>query len=551
MADDLDVQLAPVSERLFAAADLRPGEVVVDIGCGTGSTTRRAAELVGPTGEAVGVDVAPEMIEAAATRPSTVEWVCADAATWEPGDRRADVLLSRFGLMFFSDPPAAFANLAGAVKPGGRLCTAVWAPRPKSPFFQLPFDVALGVMTAAGVDVVVPPDEGGPFSLGDPATVRALLTASGWHDVEWTPSNGPPAGRRRLPPGRRGTDVDGLRPDQRDHRQPRPRPARDRPCRHRPRLPQPCRRARPRRARRSRRHRHRPALTPRRRFSVVPAPGPAILGRGVVVHAGFPPPAAWTDAPVVTIDDAVLDAPGDAVRRLHTAWAAREPIVVALAVDPQRFRQPQSFTVEPWRLAADAEPWYDRLHFLVWANTYDARTETPVWWWAVKAARLDDRAEATPDGRRTSGCRTAPRHGSTAARGQPWRRSGHVVVHGESVDAGVLSVVPDAVAPNAALAPDQLAAVAHGAGPARVVAPAGSGKTRVLTERLRHLHVDRGYERSSVLAVAYNKQAQLEMDARTTDFAPRSARSTRSACGCSPSTVVARLPCSTSPRCAG
>ena len=96
------------------------------------------------------------------------------------------------------------------------------------------------------------------------------------------------------------------------------------------------------------------------------------------------------------------------------------------------------------------------------------------------------------------------------------------VVHGESVDAGVLSVVrrPRSARPPT-LAPDQLAAVAHRSGPARVIAPAGSGKTRVLTERLRHLHVDRGYERSSVLAVAYNKQAQLEMEARTTDFRPR------------------------------
>ena len=254
----------------------------------------------------------------------------------------------------------------------------------------------------------------------------------------------------------------------------------------------------------------------------MPAPGPAILGRGVVIHAGFPSPASWTDAPVVTIDDAVLDAPGDTVRRLHAAWASREPIVVALAVDPQRFRQPQSFAVEPWRLAADADPWYDRLHFLVWANTYDARTETPVWWWAVKAARLDERAEATPDG--PADIRLAD--GSAAwvdggPRAPLALEPAHVVVHGESVDAGVLSVVPAAVTPTAALAPDQLAAVAHGAGPARVVAPAGSGKTRVLTERLRHLHVDRGYERSSVLAVAYNKQAQLEMESRTTDFAPR------------------------------
>ena len=188
MADDLDVQLAPVSEALFAAAALQPGEVVVDVGCGTGSTTRRAAELVGPTGSVVGVDVAPEMIEAAASRSSSAEWVCADASTWQPADLQADVLLSRYGLMFFADPAAAFTNLAAVVKPGGRLCTAVWAHRTKSPFFELPFDVARKVLSAAGVDVVAPPDDGGPFSLGDPSVVRALLTASGWRDVEWTPA---------------------------------------------------------------------------------------------------------------------------------------------------------------------------------------------------------------------------------------------------------------------------------------------------------------------------------------------------------------------------
>ena len=183
MADDLDLQLAPVSEALFAAAALQPGEVVVDVGCGTGSTTRRAAELVGPTGSVVGVDVAPEMIEAAASRSSSAEWVCADASTWQPADLQADVLLSRYGLMFFADPPAAFANLARMTAPGGRLCTAVWAHRPKSPFFQLPLDVALSV-----VDAAVPSADAGPFSLGDPATVRTLLTGAGWRDVEWTPA---------------------------------------------------------------------------------------------------------------------------------------------------------------------------------------------------------------------------------------------------------------------------------------------------------------------------------------------------------------------------
>ena len=254
----------------------------------------------------------------------------------------------------------------------------------------------------------------------------------------------------------------------------------------------------------------------------MPAPGPARLGRGVVVHVGFPAPPAWSGAPVVTIDEAVLAAPGDTVRRLHAAWASREPVVIALGIDPQRFRQPQSFAVEPWRLAPDAEPWYDRLHFLTWANTYDARTETPIWWWGVKAARLDDGAEATPDGpadiRLPDG---SPAWVDGGPREPVAVGPGEAVVHGESVDAGVLSVVPALVPPTADLAADQLDAVAHGSGPARVIAPAGSGKTRVLTERLRHLHIDRGYERSSVLAVAYNKQAQLEMEARTTDFRPR------------------------------
>jgi protein-tyrosine-phosphatase/SAM-dependent methyltransferase len=184
MADSLEIQLAPVSERLFAAADLRPGETVIDVGCGTGTTARRAAELVAPTGHVIGVDVAPEMIEAAAATPSSVQWVLADAATWDPGDRRADVVLSRFGLMFFHDPPAALANLARMTAPGGRLCTAVWAPRPQSPFFQLPLDIALGVVDA---DVAVPSEDAGPFSLGDPTTVRTVLTAAGWREVDWMP----------------------------------------------------------------------------------------------------------------------------------------------------------------------------------------------------------------------------------------------------------------------------------------------------------------------------------------------------------------------------
>ncbi|MBX3287229.1 MAG: ATP-dependent DNA helicase UvrD2, partial [Actinobacteria bacterium] len=99
--------------------------------------------------------------------------------------------------------------------------------------------------------------------------------------------------------------------------------------------------------------------------------------------------------------------------------------------------------------------------------------------------------------------------------------AGHAVVHAESVELGALVAAPPPVAPTADLAPDQLAAVGHLSGPARVIAPAGSGKTRVLTERLRHLLGDRAWEREGVLAVAYNKEAQLELERRTQAFRPR------------------------------
>ncbi|MCU1374098.1 MAG: ATP-dependent helicase UvrD/PcrA, partial [Actinomycetia bacterium] len=230
--------------------------------------------------------------------------------------------------------------------------------------------------------------------------------------------------------------------------------------------------------------------------------GPPELGRGVVVLHGDPVPDAWSGAPVVVVDD---DDPAPAVRALHDAWSNRMPVVISLAVDAESFRAPVSIAEEPWTLGPRFELWHDRLHFLVWANTYDARGGIePVWWWARKAQRLGASPSAVADITLPDG---TPAWVDGGPRG--WVDVTNEVVHRESVEAGRLSVEPAPVAVTAALAPDQLAAVAHGAGPARIVAPAGSGKTRVLTERLRHLLLDRGYERDGVLAVAYNKKAQV------------------------------------------
>jgi SAM-dependent methyltransferase len=191
MADGLERQLAPVSDVLFAAAALKPGERVLDVGCGTGPTTRQAASLVGRGGAVTGVDIAAEMLTAAAGRPTDagsapIEWTQADVGTWRPEGEPYDVVLSRFGVMFFDDPLAAFTNLQLVTAPGGRLCLAVWAPRTDSPYFELPYSIAMEHRRRWGLEVEAPPSDGGPFSLGDAAVAQDLLGRAGWADVSST-----------------------------------------------------------------------------------------------------------------------------------------------------------------------------------------------------------------------------------------------------------------------------------------------------------------------------------------------------------------------------
>jgi DNA helicase-2/ATP-dependent DNA helicase PcrA len=246
----------------------------------------------------------------------------------------------------------------------------------------------------------------------------------------------------------------------------------------------------------------------------------------VVINVGQPVPAPWDGAAVVRVNHDAVAEPEAVVAELHRAWVSRVPIVVELGVDPVEFRDPRPFADEPWRLGPVFEPWSDRLHFLVWANTYDARTDpaAPVWWWARKAARIGGvealDGDSAGDVRLDDGTGVWI-DGGPRASFSPHDLEGLGLIHRESVDLGSLALVPAPVAPRADLAPDQLAAVGHGAGAARIIAPAGSGKTRVLTERLRHLLVDRRYERDLVVAVAYNKKAQQEMEERTADVAPR------------------------------
>jgi SAM-dependent methyltransferase len=184
-ADALDRQMAPISELLFGGAALQPGERVLDVGCGSGPTTRRAAALVGPAGSAVGLDIAPAMLDAAASEAADpgaapIEWVQADVARWDAAIEPVDVVISRFGVMFFDDPVRAFGALASATRPGGRLCAMVWDRRDRSPIFQVPFTVVTRVLDGMGLTPEPLAVDGGAFSLHDPDVVAALLAAAGW-----------------------------------------------------------------------------------------------------------------------------------------------------------------------------------------------------------------------------------------------------------------------------------------------------------------------------------------------------------------------------------
>jgi SAM-dependent methyltransferase len=176
--DFYDAELAAHHAHLRAAYGIRAGDTVVDIGCGTGLTTRDAAELAAP-GLVVGVDVSERMLSRAR------ELTAADNVRYELGDAQVhrfdglfDVAISRFGTMFFADPPAAFANIAAALRPDARLVLLVWQRREDNDW-MLAFDTALG-------DAAQPPSPGmDPFSLGDRAATTRLLEGAGFADVHF------------------------------------------------------------------------------------------------------------------------------------------------------------------------------------------------------------------------------------------------------------------------------------------------------------------------------------------------------------------------------
>ena len=194
LQDQLDIQLEPMGAAVLAALALRSRERVIDVGCGCGQTTLALAEAVGPEGLALGIDISAPMLSVARARSAgrpQVRVLEADAQTYPFDPGSFDALHSRFGVMFFDDPTAAFANLRKALKPGGRLAFLCWRTPAENPIMTLP-------MAAAAKHLPPPepttPGAPGPFAFADAERVRAILASAGFADVDLAPQDMPAGG---------------------------------------------------------------------------------------------------------------------------------------------------------------------------------------------------------------------------------------------------------------------------------------------------------------------------------------------------------------------
>ncbi|MGW6928849.1 class I SAM-dependent methyltransferase [Lentzea sp. NPDC054927] len=176
--DIVDLVLKPFQDLLVEAARERPRERVLDVGCGTGGVTRAIADALDGT-RCVGLDISESML-AAAREHGKAEFLLADAQV-HVFEERFDLIVSRFGVMFFDDPATAFRNLLRASVPGGELCFITWRTPEENPFMTAASRAAASLLP----DAPAPdPDGPGPFSLADAAKTRKILEEAGWSGID-------------------------------------------------------------------------------------------------------------------------------------------------------------------------------------------------------------------------------------------------------------------------------------------------------------------------------------------------------------------------------
>lgn len=183
--------IAPIGQALLKQADFKPGERVLDIGCGGGGTTIAIAQAVAPSGEVLGIDISPDLTTASTQRAKeagvkNIRFICADAATVQLADAPFDRLFSRFGSMFFPEPHQAFANLHGLLRPGARIDLAVWGP-PRDNLWMMEM---MGVVRRY-VDIPPAiPRTPGPFAFEDLDYLDEILASGGFSGANVVPYDG-------------------------------------------------------------------------------------------------------------------------------------------------------------------------------------------------------------------------------------------------------------------------------------------------------------------------------------------------------------------------
>ena len=182
----LDLMLQAFGDAAMGAAAAKPGEHILDIGCGAGVTSFALAEQVGPGGHVLGADISPQLIARAredSHKDAPVDFQLADAATapFPPG--AFDLLFSRFGVMFFDDPVAAFAHMRSAIKSGGRLAFVCWRSAQENDWVRLPMAAIRDIVPPVPADPMAP----GPFAFADPARISGILTDAGFGEIAIAP----------------------------------------------------------------------------------------------------------------------------------------------------------------------------------------------------------------------------------------------------------------------------------------------------------------------------------------------------------------------------
>lgn len=176
VADLVDLQLSPLGLAAMDKLDPRPGETILDIGCGAGQTVRQLAERVGPSGTVIGVDIAPRLLDIARARTAGLGQVTlmqADAGKLTLPDASADGIFSRFGFMAIDDPVASFSNFRRMLGSGGRLGLACWRTLEENELDLLP-------LRAAGLDIPIDPT---PFRFERRDYLADVLRAAGFRHI--------------------------------------------------------------------------------------------------------------------------------------------------------------------------------------------------------------------------------------------------------------------------------------------------------------------------------------------------------------------------------